>query len=362
MSNYSLSRSVQACKQLTALSRSNFAPAFALLPSAKRQAMQILYAYTRFTDDLVDLPDFDPKTGQEIPINLRRKKQKLNQWVSVLEAVLGKIGEPHGSITSAEDEAGFEKLAKQFLGCGGLVLLPALKMIVDKFQIPKEPLFHLIDGIEYDLEPKPFELFDDSAEYCHQVATSVGFVSLAIWGTKTPLFSDNVIKAAKACGIAFQWTNILRDLYEDYHNGRIYLPQDELQRLGLTPNQFGTILDREKWMGQKNLPKNTETQERYTQQQYQKEVEQFEEKFLKLMQRELNRCEVYYENSMPLYKIINKDSRRMFGLMWNTYYELFNKMRRNPWQVCSAKRVRLRRFKKLQLWLHWRFMPCFRLR
>jgi len=360
--NLSLSYSIQECQRLTALAQSNLAPAFALLPAAKRQAMEILYAYTRFTDDIVDLPDFDPATGDTVLISPRRQKQKLNQWVGAIEAVLGRIGDDNIPQIDPNDESAFQEIAQKFPGCGGLVFLPALKMIVDQYNIPREPLFHLIDGVESDMNPKPFTTLDDSVDYCHQVASSVGFASLAIWGTTEPLFSDAVVKAAKACGVAFQWTNIVRDLLEDYRNGRVYLPQSELQRFGLTEKQFGSLLDGAGWAAQKRPPKQGEKINSYGFQDMVKEMEKFEAKFLKLIVHQLNRCEVYYENSVPLYHLINRDSRRTFGLMWSRYYALFRKICRNPLQITREKRVRLSPRQQFWLWLRWHWMPCLRLR
>jgi len=357
----SLHQSIRACRQLTAQAHSNFAPAFALLPSAKQLAMEILYAYTRFTDDLADLPDFDPK-GIAIETSPRRKKQKLNQWVGALEAVFGKIGDESLPQIDPRDEGAFQHIAEQFPGCSGLVFLPALKMIVDKYNIPREPLYHLIDGIESDIEPKPFETFDDCADYCHQVATSVGFATLAIWGTHEPLFSEPVVKAAKACGIAFQWTNIVRDMLEDYRNGRIYLPQSELQRFGLTEKQFGSILDGANWMAQKRPQKNMAEYDQYAFQDMVREMGKFEDKFLKLVSHQLERCGVYYANSMPLYRMIHRDSRRTFGLMWSYYNALHQRICRNPWLVTKEKRVRLSFYRRIRLLLRWRWMPRRKLR
>ena len=359
--NLSLSHSIQACRQLTGLAYSNFTPAFSLLPSAKRQAMEILYAYTRFTDDLADLPDFSTG-GSSIEIGLRRRRQKLNQWVGALKAVLGKIGDEDPPQIDSKDERSFQQIAQQFPNCGGFVFLPALKMIVDKYNIPREPLFHLIDGIETDMEPKPFETFNDSLDYCHQVATSVGVASLAIWGTTEPLFSDSVVKAAKACGVAFQWTNIVRDMLEDYRNGRIYLPVSELSRFGFTNEQFGSILDGAQWKAQKEPPKKTEANNRYTHPSRIKEMKDLEGKFLKLMMHQLRRCEIYYGNSMPLYHLIHRDSQRTFGLMWNYYYAIYRKINNNPGLVTRSKRIRLSHCRKFYLWFHWRCFPCRTLR
>lgn len=322
--------------------------------------MEVLYAYTRFTDDLADLPDFGAD-GSTMTISNRRKRQKLNQWVSVLEAVLGKVGSENVPAINPNDKNAFQQIAKQFPECGGIIFLPALKMIVEKYKIPREPLFHLIDGVESDIEPKPFAVFDDSADYCHQVATSVGFASLAVWGTTEPLFSEEVVKAAKACGVAFQWTNIVRDMLEDYQNGRIYIPLSELQRFGLTDKQFGSLLDGAAWAAQKKPPVG-ENANVYAHKNMIDEMERFEAKFLKLMSHQLNRCEVYYENSMPLFDVICRDSRRTFGLMWNYYYSLYRRIRQNPWLVTKADRIRLSRFQQCRLWFYWRFLPHRRLR
>ena len=356
----SLSGSIRACQQLTELAHSSFVPAFDLLPSDKRQAMEILYAYTRFTDDLADLPDFS-HSGSAVDISSRRRKQKLNQWVGALEAVLGKIGDASPPEIDPKDEKMFCQIAEQFPNCGGLIFLPALKMIVDKYNIPREPLFHLIDGIESDMEPKPFETFDDSLDYCHQVATSVGFASLAIWGTTEPLFSGPVVRAAKACGVAFQWTNILRDLLEDYRNGRVYLPQSELQRFGLTEKQFGSLLNGAEWNAQKKPPKKGVAYNHFEFRNAVREMEKFEEKFLQLLSYQLERCGVYYMNSLPLYHLIHHNSRRAFGLMWSYYYALYRKIARHPLLVTGEKRVRLSSCKKFQLWFRWRFLPCWKL-
>ena len=336
--NLSLSHSIHACHQLTALAHSNFAPAFALLPHAKRQAMEILYAYTRFTDDLADLPDLDPAADNTPEVSIQRKKQKLNQWGGAVEAVLGKIGDETSPQIDPNDESAFQEIARRFPGCGGLIFLPALKMIVNNYNIPRESLFPLIDGVKSDLNGKSFATFDDCMEYCHQVATSVGFASLAIWETTEPLFSEPVVKAAKACSIAFQWTNIMRDVREDYRNGRIYLPQSELQHFGLTEQQLGSIFEGAGITAQ------------------------METKFLNLMAFQLDRCEGYYKNSIPLYRLIHRDSRRTFGLMWNCYYALFQKICQSPLQITTEKRVRLSFCQKFRLWFRWHWMPCRTLR
>jgi len=361
MSVYSLRNSISACERLTQSARSNFAPAFNLLPKEKRQAMKILYAYTRFTDDMADQSDIDPETGEALPTSPRRKRQKVNQWTTIVETVLGFPGQTEPQITAAEDETAFEQLEQKFPGCGGLVYLPALKMIVDRFCIPRESLFHLIEGIESDIEPRRFDSFDDSADYCHQVATSVGFATLAIWGTTEPLFSDPVVRAAKACGIAFQWTNILRDLFEDAQNDRFYLPQKELQRFGLTEKQFLEILNRQNRDRERRMPKGLSPSERFEYENLTHQLGEFERKLDGFLLHQFERGEIYYTNAEPLYRLIDRDSRRVYGMMWTRYYALFRKIRANPFKICRG-RISLSTLTKLRLLLRWRLFPCWRLR
>jgi phytoene synthase len=358
---FSLQESIFQCSRLSRLSRSNFYPAFSFLSKERREAMEILYAYTRFTDDLVDVPEYNPSTGDLIPVNVRRKRQKLNQWCALLEAVLGKIDGSGIQVGDANDSAAFARLYEQFSTCSGFVLLPAIKMIVDKFRIPVHPFFHLIDGVDVDIEVRRFGTFDDVADYCHQVATSVGFASLAIWGTVKPPFSDEVVRAAKASGIAFQLTNILRDLVEDFGNGRLYLPMDEITRAGLTENQFAALLDRNVWNKEKFSIRKNEQQEELMKADRGKQIEKLERKFDQVLSKQFERCDIYYTNSAQLYQLINPQCRKVFGMMWCRYYALFQIMRRNPKLILSGKRVTLSRLQKLKLYLRWKLFPCFRL-
>jgi phytoene synthase len=349
---------------MTKAAHSNFAPAFSFLPSNRRQAMEILYAFTRYTDDIVDRPDFDPKSGEAIPTSSRRKRQKLNQWIGAMQAVLGK---PEDFVSAAKepsieikDEHSFQQFAEQFPGCEGLIFLPALKYIVDEFQIPLQPLFHLTEGVESDIEPQVFETFEDSADYCHSVATSVGFASLAIWGTQEPLFSDPVVKAAKACGIAFQWTNILRDIAEDFRQERVYLPQIEFKACGLTVNQILSLLDRDSWKNQKNGVKNQPGFDQYGHQEIVRRMEEFEEKYLKMMGKQFERCEIYYNNAAPLYQMIIPSSRKVFGMMYFRYYALYKKLAKHPF--ANGGRVHLSSLEKAKLYLRWKLLPCRKLK
>jgi phytoene synthase len=346
---------------LTRQSNSNFYPAFSFLSKDRREAMEILYAYTRFTDDLVDVPDVDPVTGALVPVSLRRKRQKLNQWCAALEAVIGSINSNSCQINDPNDAASFEKLSANFPGCEGFILLPAIKMIVDKYSIPVHPFYHLIEGVDSDIEPRRFETFDDLADYCHQVATSVGFASLAIWGTVKPLFSDDVVRAAKATGIAFQLTNILRDLTRDFNDGRIYLPMNEITRFGLTENQFGSLLDRKTWNAEKNINGKEFGLDEYSIKNRDQQMKKFEDKFNQILGKQFERCDIYYTNSAPLYNLIEPANRKVFGMMWSRYYKLFKIMQHNPLKILLNKKITLSTCQKLSIYLRWKLLPKSRL-
>jgi phytoene synthase len=321
--NVSLEDSIAACRRLTREAHSSFVPAFSLLPKDKQEAMEILYAFDRFTDDLVDNAS-DTKT----------KQQQLHQWRGVLDTVFASAGSPD-----------YETLSKENTDCKGLILLPALKHITAGFNIPVYTYFQLTAGMEADIEPQLFATFGDAAKYCHQVATSVGTASLAIWGTAEPLDSPQIVKAAGSCGLAFQWTNILRDILEDNRNGRIYLPVDELNRFDFTPDSFSNFVtgkDNDKYGKNKSpLPcpaskVNSETN------------------FINLLDLQLERCAQFYRNAVPLYKLISEDSRNVFAMMFMRYYTLFQKIRNNP-SIVLKKRVRLSLLEKITLFLCGKF-------
>ena len=329
-SDFSFDSSLRQCQELTRQAGSNFVPTFRLLPAEKRRGMEILYAFNRFTDDLADAPTAGDATTQHAA---------LSAWGDALAQVLGEPGTDMPAI-SPDDAPFFHSLQERFPQCDGIILLPAVRHIVDRFQVPREALFHVIDGVTDDIEPRRFETFDDTADYCHQVATAVGFASLAIWGTKEPLFSEHVVKAAQGCGIAFQWTNILRDLVEDYRNGRIYLPLEELARAGLTEKQFGSLLNRQQWLAMKKRPSNTDAGEMFAYRENMRLMEEFERKFQHLLGIQLRRCEGYFRTAETLTDLLENDGRRIFRRMFMAYHRLFEKIAARPERILLG-RVRL---------------------
>ena len=94
----------------------------------------------------------------------------------------------------------------------------------------------MIDGVEMDLDPRPFSTFDDLSTYCYRVASAVGLSCLHVWGYQSD--DGRAESMAEACGVALQLTNIIRDVREDARQGRVYLPQDELRRFGIDPAEL----------------------------------------------------------------------------------------------------------------------------
>jgi 15-cis-phytoene synthase len=190
-----LSASYLVCHRLTRRTARNFYPAFLLLPRRKRRGMEALYAFMRLTDDL----------GDDAGL-LDLKRQHLKFW---RDDLLKEI--PNSPIH------------------------PALFDTLRRFEIPKAHLVDVIRGVESDLvfrQPRTFAQLED---YCYRVASVVGLACIRIWGV------DDVPEAQQAAvdlGIAFQLTNILRDLAEDKAAGRVYLPEEELAKFECPPDRW----------------------------------------------------------------------------------------------------------------------------
>ena len=182
------------CQRLARRSASNFYFSFLLLPRQKRRAMCALYAYLRRADDLGD--------DEHQSIDFRRSAVEKLRF-DLEQALGGQSSDP---------------------------ILRALADTAARFHIPVEYLTAVLDGVEMDLSARRYERFEDLEEYCYRVASVVGLACIHIWGFSGPA----ALEPARQCGIAFQLTNILRDLKEDAVRGRIYLPREDLARFGYT--------------------------------------------------------------------------------------------------------------------------------
>lgn len=270
-----LACSFRYCERLARREAGNFYHAFRILPGPQRRAMCALYAFLRISDDLAD----GPGTSAE-------KRALLLDWRQQLD----------------------RGLAGDF--CHDLH--PALHDIVAAYHIPRQYLDEALDGVAMDLDPVQYATFDDLYRYCYRVASVVGLSCIHIWG-----YRDEQAKTyAESAGIAFQLTNILRDLREDAERGRVYLPAEDLDRFGYTRHE----LER----GERN------------------------EQFRALMRFQVARARDYYDASRPLARYLTSPGRAIFQVMTRTYRGLLDAIEERDYDVFSS-RVRLSAWRKLTL-------------
>jgi len=179
------------CTDLTKKSGSNFYYSFLFLPKARRDAMYTVYAFCKAVDSAVD----EPPSGSD-------PKEELRRWKAELEEVYG--GSPTWPI------------------------MISLAHHAKQLSIPKAYFDELIKGVEMDLSTTRYGTFDELSLYCYRVASIVGLICLHVFGPTSPHAQDYAIDL----GMAFQLTNILRDLGTDAEQGRIYLPQEDLAHFG----------------------------------------------------------------------------------------------------------------------------------
>lgn len=210
-STTSISQSVtdayRYCHNIARRSSSNFYHAFRLLPAARYDALCALYAFCRFMDDIADQPELLPASGE--PLDRKaRLSLLLDTWRDELQHCYA--GTPRHPISLALADA------------------------VQRFPIACEYLAGIIDGVEMDLYRNRYQTFEELYNYCYHVASLVGLVCIEIFGYRNPQAREYAINL----GIAFQLTNILRDVGEDGRRDRIYLPTEDLSRFGYTEQEL----------------------------------------------------------------------------------------------------------------------------
>ncbi|MBI4936901.1 MAG: presqualene diphosphate synthase HpnD [Nitrosomonadales bacterium] len=234
------------CQEKAAVSGSSFYYSFLFLPPDKRRAITALYAFCREVDDVVD------ECSDE---NLARAT--LAWWRNEVAAIYE--GKPQHPVTRA------------------------LATAARQFNLPAEQLQEIIDGMEMDLQQRSYDDFKTLQLYCYRVASVVGLLAAEIFG-----YNDRrTLKYAHDLGLAFQLTNIIRDVGEDARRGRIYLPLDELQRFGVSPDD---ILNRRETGG-----------------------------FQKLMQFQIERAQYYYQQAFEQLPAADRKAQRA-GLVMAAIY------------------------------------------
>jgi phytoene synthase len=192
--------SYRFCAEIARREARNFYYGFLVLPPERRRSMCALYAFLRHSDDLAD--------GSE---PAEAKAKALDAWRRGLDRALA--GQP-------DTWPGW----------------PALADAVARHAVPPRHLHEVLDGVAMDVDPHPFFTFADLYKYCYHVASAVGLSCLHIWGYRSEGGWAEAL--AEACGVALQLTNILRDVREDAQAGRIYLPQEDLERFGVRPKDL----------------------------------------------------------------------------------------------------------------------------
>ena len=254
------------CRRVAHRSGPNFSVGFRFLPQPKRDAVYAAYAFCRFVDDVVDE---DP--GHEAgDIRVR-----IDGWAAELDRCYA--GTPTRPITVALADA------------------------ASRYPIPKEAFAGLIEGCRMDLVKNRYANYEELLTYSDLVATTISTMSLAIFG-----YSDEeAIERGRDLATAFQLTNILRDVGEDTHKNRIYLPQDELARFGVS---------------EPDLMKKT-----------------MSPAFTALMRFQVERARELYHRAASLLDLIDQDARRCTYLMGAVYYRILNKIERLGYRVLDGR-------------------------
>jgi squalene synthase HpnC len=287
----SVSDSYYECHRIARAAHSNFYYAFFLLPKPKRDALAALYAFMRLVDDVAD-------EGHD----LAAKQRGLAKWRAAFdEAVTGE--------SQAFDGTAAKPLPSESLP-GEAEVLPALVDTMQRYKMPARYLHDLISGAEMDLTLRTYPTFDRLREYCYRVAGTVGLTCTHVFG-----FQDSrALDLAEKLGLAFQLTNIIRDVHDDYALGRVYLPEEDLARYGVSAQDFGKS---EATLGVREL-----------------------------LRFETDRAWKNYEEGAALFGLIEPESRATLWLLVHTYSALLARIESLDFAV-FGERVRLSKPEKM---------------
>ena len=278
----SVADSYEECHRVAKAARSNFYYAFFLLPKPKRDGLAALYAFMRLIDDVADEGD-----------DLTTKRRGLAKWRAALDE----------AVTSAGP-------AGMALPPGAPGVLPALVDTMRRYNMPARYLHDLISGAEMDLTVQTYPTFARLREYCYRVAGTVGLTCTHVFGFR----DSRALDLAEKLGLAFQLTNIIRDVHDDYVLGRVYLPQEDLERYGVSADDFGRT---EATLGVREL-----------------------------LSFEADRAWECYEEGAALLGLIDPESRGALWLLTHTYSALLARIEALDFAV-FGERVRLSRSEKM---------------
>jgi 15-cis-phytoene synthase len=266
-----------ACRTIAQREAKNFYYAFRVLPRHKSDAMCAVYAFMRRADDIAD----------DEALSIPERRQAMSAWVDSWRASRS--------------------------GVSNDPVFIALNDTQKQFAIPDALLEELVQGTTMDLEPKPFAAeaiqtfatFDDLYRYCYLVASVVGLVCIRIFGYTDP----HAEKLAEETGIAFQLTNILRDVKEDAERGRVYLPQDLLHEFGSNTERIAALAH--------GAP--------------------IESSHRAVLHQLAAKAETYYTSADKLLPMIDKDSRAALWVLVTIYRNLLHKIEKFDCDVFSQR-------------------------
>lgn len=274
-------------KKIAKESKSSFYHAFNLLPKEKSLAMNTVYAFCRKTDDIVD----ENSDSDEI------KLINLINWKNDFEKALN--------------------------GSSDNPLLEEVAAAIRKFSIPVDPFFDLIKGMEMDIRKNRYQTFEELELYCYRAASTVGLMSIEIFGYK----DEKAKLFAVDLGKAMQLTNILRDVYTDSKIGRIYLPLEDLEKFNYTEEDvFNRV---------------------------------YNDNFYLLMKYEADRARKYFNNADR--NLIFEDKQSMFAAraMQHIYFNLLNKLEKQKFRIYEEK-INVSKAEKLLIalgvWAKYKFI------
>ena len=302
----SLADSYEFCRKLTRRTATNFYYSFTGLPRDRFKAMCALYAYMRICDDI----------GDDESLPLAHRGPALQWW---REMVATHFAADCASPSTPLPDAPFvhESLTN------GAMVLPAMRDSMSRFGIPVECLLDVITGVGMDLDADNhpastdgadvvcrYQTFEELSDYCYHVAGVVGRCCIHIWGFTNP----RALTLAIDCGLAFQLTNILRDIAEDADNGRVYLPAEDLRRFDYPVEAIqGRVVD---------------------------------DRFRALMKFEADRAAEYYGRSRELFQYLEPTGQPILQAMMRIYEGLLTEIRRSNYDVYS-RRISLPTWRKL---------------
>lgn len=278
---------IESSKEISKKSKSSFYYTFSLLPANKRDAMNTIYAFCRKTDDIAD----------DESITRETKQRKLNKWRENLQDALNNNSE--------------------------IELLNELYKCILEFNIPQEPFFQLIEGMELDLIKDRFSSFKELEEYCYKAASTVGLMTIPVFGYKHNSAKEYAINL----GLALQLTNIIRDVKTDSLRGRIYLPLEDLEQFGYSEEEL--------FNGSYN------------------------EQFIELMKFQTKRARFYYNKANENLNPEDKKSMFTARAMQYIYSRLLDKIEQENFNVFE-KKIRVSNFNKIfiafSVWVKYKFL------